>query len=141
MINIDNYKNIRKIHILKNEQLIYQKTRDNDTDTQEFPVGCIFKSFLSVLIGIAIKEGKIQSIDDCVLNYLSYDMENTEWYQLKIKHVLSKTTGLNWPGPWEPLPQNIEEIMGLPFEKKPGIEFKYKPDPQILVILLENLYS
>lgn len=142
MFTIENYKNIRKIHILKEKQMVYQATRDNDCNTQLFPIGCIFKSFLSVLVGIAIEEGKIQSIDDCLLDYFSHDdIENIEWYKLKIKHVLSKTTGIKWPGPGEPLPHSIDDIMRLSFDHDPGVEFKYKPDPQIIILLLETLYN
>ena len=38
------------------------------------------------------------------------------------------------------IPHNMNEIMDLKFESDPGLRFKYKPDPQIIVYLLENIY-
>ena len=68
-------------------------------------------------------------------------MEEVNWYKLKIKHALSKTTGIVWPGPHEPIPANMDEIMQLRFESEPGTAFQYKPDPQIIVYLLEEVYG
>lgn len=128
--------------ILKEEQEIFSYQRQNEVETSCFAVGCIFKSFLAALVGIAIYEGKIHSIEDCVIDYVSHDdITEMNWYKLKIKHVLSKTTGIKWPGPNEPLPTDMREVMKLPFENEPGLSFQYKPDPQIIVYLLEEVYG
>lgn len=141
-ISLDEFPSIKGIHIMKNNELIVNVHRDNVLQTQAFPVGCVFKSFLSILMGIAIKERIINSIEDSVLDYVKHN-NTTEinWYKLKIKHVLSKTTGLVWPGPGEELPRDIDEVMKLNFESEPGMLFKYKPDPQIIVYLLEAVYQ
>ena len=64
-----------------------------------------------------------------------------KWYKLKIKHALSKTTGITWPIPQQPLPINMRGVMDLKFESEPGASFQYKPDPQIIVYLLEEIYG
>ena len=142
MLNLDNFSNLKSVHIMKNGQTIFEYIRENEKGTLLFPVGCIFKSFLSVLVGIALYEGKIGSIDDCVIDYISYDkITDNNWYKLKIKHALSKTTGIAWPRPQEPIPTNMKEVMELKFESDPGASFQYKPDPQIIVYLLEEIYG
>ena len=142
MLNLDNFANIKIVHIIKDEQTIFEYIRENEKETSLFPVGCIFKSFLSVLVGIALYEGKIGSTDDCVIDYISHDkITNSNWYKLKIKHALSKTTGITWPEPQEPIPVNMKEVMELKFESEPGVSFQYKPDPQIIVYLLEEIYG
>lgn len=139
MLNLENYPHIRGMHVIKNGQMEFEYVRENRK--QIFPIGCIFKSFLSVLVGIAIHEGKIGSIEDCVINYISYEeIQDINWYKLKIKHALSKTTGLIWPRPQEPIPKNMKEVMALKFDNEPGASFQYKPDPQIIVYLLEEIY-
>ena len=101
-----------------------------------------FKCCLSVFVGIAIYEGKINSIEDCVIDYVFHEeITNTNWYKLKIKHALSKTTGIIWPRPQEPMPVNMREIMEMRFESEPGVSFQYKPDSQIIVYLLEEIYG
>ncbi len=142
MLKIENYPNVRAIHVIKNSKLIYKQLREDTSDTQLFPVGCTFKSILSFLVGVAIQEKKINSIEDCILDYVSHeDVLEVNWYKLKIKHALSKTTGIVWPGPYEPIPTNMDEIMQLRFESEPGKTFQYKPDPQIIVYLLEEVYG
>lgn len=142
MLNLNNYTNIKAVNMIKNEQVIYEYLRENEMETSLFSVGCIFKSFLAVLVGIALYEGKIDSIEDCIIDYVSHEeITDVNWYKLKIKHALSKTTGIMWPRPQEPIPVNISEIMELRFESEPGVSFQYKPDPQIIVYLLEEIYG
>lgn len=142
MIDIKDYPNIKAIHVSKNSKIIIEQLREDTRKIQIFPIGCIFKSFLSVLMGIAIYEGKISSIEDCVLDYISYDdIADMSWYKVKIKHALSKTTGIVWPGPQESIPASMNEVLHLKFENEPGTNFKYKPDPQIIVYLLEEVYN
>lgn len=142
MLYVSNYVNIKAVNIIKGEQMIFEYVRANERETALFSVGCIFKSFLSVLVGIAIYEGKINSIEDCVIDYVSHEeITNTNWYKLKIKHALSKTTGIIWPRPQETMPVNMREIMEMRFESEPGVSFQYKPDPQIIVYLLEEIYG
>lgn len=142
MLNIENYSNIRAAHVTKDGKRVFEYIRENETLLQCFPVGCIFKSFLSVLVGIAIYEGKIGSIEDCVIDYVSHkEITDINWYRLKIRHALSKTTGIVWPGPGDAIPANMSEVMKLRFESEPGTLFQYKPDPQIIVYLLEEVYG
>lgn len=139
---LENLDHLRKVCIIKNGQTIFEYIRENEKGTLLFPAGCIFKSFLSVLVGIAIYERKIGSIDDCVIDYISHDkITDMNWYKLKIKHVLSKISGIEWPGPQEPVPVNMREVIQLNFESEPGVSFQYKPDPQIIVYLLEEIYG
>lgn len=142
MLNVSNYSNIKAVRIIKDKQTMFEYIRENELEASLFSVGCIFKSFLSVLVGVAIYEGKINSIEDCIIDYVSHEeITDVNWYKLKIKHALSKTTGIIWPRPQEPIPANIREVMELRFESEPGVSFQYKPDPQIIVYLLEEIYG
>lgn len=142
MLELKNYSNIRAIHISQENKIVFEHLREIDSNTQLFSVGCIFKSFLSVLLGIAIFEGKIGSIEDFLIDYVSHDKKyHNNWDKLKIKYALSKTTGLIWPSSKETLPANMREVMKLNFESEPGSSFCYKPDPQIIVYLLEEVYD
>lgn len=142
MLDVSNYGNIKAVHIIKDKQTIFEYIRENELGTSLFSVGCIFKSFLSVLVGVAIYEGKINSIEDCIIDYVSHEeITDVNWYKLKIKHALSKTTGIIWPRPQETIPANMREVMELRFESEPGVSFQYKPDPQIIVYMLEEIYG
>ena len=90
MRNLDDFGNLKNVCVIKNEQMIFEYIRENEKETLLFPTGCIFKSFLSVLVGIAIYEGKIGSIDDCVIDYISHDKitDMKVFYQIWIGHIL-----------------------------------------------------
>lgn len=64
MLDVANCGNIKAVHISKDKQTIFEYIRENEMGTSLFSVGCIFKSFLSVLVGVAIYEGKIESIEE-----------------------------------------------------------------------------
>lgn len=141
MIKITDYNHIKAIHVLQNDKIIYEDMKGNDEDTL-FPVGCIFKTVVSAMVGIAIHEGKINSIHDKIVNYYpKYEFKNIWWNDLCISHALSNTTGLAWPGPGEEIPNNMEEVFKMEILHEPGTEFMYKPDPQIVVYLLEDIYG
>ncbi|HXK53687.1 MAG TPA: serine hydrolase domain-containing protein [Hyphomicrobiales bacterium] len=142
MIEIGDYPNIIAIHGIRNNRRIIEQFRDGTDEAGIFPVGCVFKSFVSVLMGIAIYEGKISSIEDSVLDYIPHgEIPDIRWHKVKIRHALSKTTGIVWPGPQEHLPDSMDGVLRLSFEDEPGAAFRYKPDPQIIVYLLEKVYG
>ena len=85
MRNFDIFGHLKNVCVIKNGEVIFEYTRENEKGTLLFPIGCIFKSFLSVLAGIAIYEGKIGSIDDCVIDYISHEkIADMNWYRLKM---------------------------------------------------------
>ncbi len=69
------------------------------------------------------------------------EKSDSRWRHLTVGHALSKTTGLCWPGPGERMPSDMSEVFKLQFSTDPGAEFAYKPDPQIIVYLLERIYE
>jgi hypothetical protein len=109
-----------------------------------FKVGCIFKNFVSALVGIAIQEKKIESLEQKLVDYYPMirlnDIDNY-FTILTLKHVMTKTSGISWPRFGDKLPQNMQEVFKLKFKDIPGDIFDYKPDPQIMIYLLEDLYG
>ncbi len=106
------------------------------------------KSIISLLIGCAIDEGKIGSVDDPVAKYLpEFDDEKKS---ITIKHVLTMSTGLSWSESYihpfcdvaelyydtddRDLSCNRREI-----EEDPGKIWRYKSgDTQVLTFVLQE---
>ena len=79
--------------IVKQNKIVYEKywsDYDENSLTNSFSVA---KTFVGLLIGIAIDEGKINSVDDPVGNYLPEYKDNPE---LTIKHLLTMSSGINF---------------------------------------------
>lgn len=86
---------VRSFLIIQNDSIKYEFYRE-DLDTFDLhPSYSMAKSFTSALLGIAIDEGFIQSIDDSVLTYLPElkDIERSD--ELTIRHLLNHTSGFD----------------------------------------------
>lgn len=55
----------------------------------------VAKSVTSTLVGAAIKDGYIKSVDDYVTRYLP-DLKGSGYDSVKIRHLLTMTTGVRW---------------------------------------------
>ncbi len=79
--------------VVKQNEIVYEKywdKYDENSLTNSFSVA---KTFIALLIGIAIDEGKINSVDDAVGDYLPEYKDHPE---LKIKHLLTMSSGINF---------------------------------------------
>ena len=81
--------------VFQDGKLLYEKYGEN-TDTsslsQSFSAA---KSIISMLVGIALNENKIRSLDQPVKAYLGA-FEEGEKSKITIRHCLTMSTGLDW---------------------------------------------
>lgn len=81
--------------ILKEDQLIFEWYGENWNEQKPHSSFSIAKSFTSALVGIAIDEGKINSVQDKVIQYLP-ELDSAEFKDLKILHLLQMTGGIRY---------------------------------------------
>ncbi len=82
--------------IMKDGQLIYENYfRGNTEDTQAI-IMSVSKSMASMLIGVALEEGKIDSIEDPVTKYVPSLAGSAYDNGVTIKHVLQMSSGVRW---------------------------------------------
>ena len=101
----------------------------------------VTKSVTSVLVGIAISKGYINSVDDVLLNYLPQysDILVDEKANITLKHLLTMTSGLAWDESTYPYGDYRNDITRLfystdplryilekPLLTSPGTSFVYK---------------
>jgi CubicO group peptidase (beta-lactamase class C family) len=108
----------------------------------------VAKSITSILIGAAIKEGKIKSVDEPVGNYLPEFKEGLA-AKLRIKDLLTMSSGSNWDESYSnPLSVTTESYYGsdlyktatgVKILKEPGTYHSYKSgDTELLGLVLEK---
>ena len=116
-----------------------------DTMSNSFSMS---KSFVGTLIGVAIKEGKIKSVDQKVCNFLPDFCEGRN-AEVTIKNLLTMSSGLNWTeNYYDPIGQTAEAyygsdvkglMMGLKVVEPPGKVFKYHSScSQLLAFIVEE---
>ncbi|NHJ04966.1 MAG: class C beta-lactamase-related serine hydrolase [Candidatus Heimdallarchaeota archaeon] len=128
------FSNIDSILIVKDGYLILEEYfglwNSNDVHVQ----WSVTKSVTSALIGIAIKKGYIQSINEKVLNFFQdCNISNVDYRKeaITIEHLLMMSTGLAYPGDdaiwtsWMNAPNQVQHILDLPMAQMPGTIFNY----------------
>lgn len=109
----------------------------------------IAKSIVSILIGCAIEDGFIESVDQNIDDFIPYISNFNDSKPVKVKHLLSMSSGYDWFENYKrPISvtakayygDNINDlILSRNFIQDPGVSFSYQSgDTQLLGYLLEK---
>jgi CubicO group peptidase (beta-lactamase class C family) len=138
--------------VIRDGTVIYENYFNN---TQRDSIVTSFsgaKSFTSALIGIAIQEGYIKSVNDSITTYLpELAKRDPRFNEIKIRDLLLMSSGLEYKE-FRPLLFNSDDILTsyYPDQRKialentyiidsPGLHFQYnKYHPQLLGMILER---
>jgi CubicO group peptidase (beta-lactamase class C family) len=81
--------------VIQNGKLLYEKYWDGYTSKTLSGSFSAAKSMISLLIGIALDEGKIKSLDEPVSNYVPH-FKNEGLDKVRIKDLLTMSSGTNY---------------------------------------------
>jgi len=134
--------------VIKNDSLLFEEYWDGYTDSSYSGSFSMAKSITSLLIGAALKEGKIKSPDEPVGNYIP-EFKEGEKANVKIIDLLTMSSGSNWDESYSnPLSVTTELYYGsdvyktvtsVKIIKKPGTFHDYKSgDSQLLGLIVEK---
>lgn len=82
--------------IIRNDTVLFEYYNEGLSAKSLNPSYSVAKSFTSALVGIAIQEGHINSIDDPVTKYLPELGFQPYFQQLTIRHLLNHTSGIKF---------------------------------------------
>ena len=110
------------------------------SETNRWSSLSVAKSVTSTLVGAAIKDGYIKTVDDFVTDYIP-DLKGSAYDSVRIRHLLTMTTGVRWNENYtdptgdiakfstdsiEPgMNATVSYMRRLPSEAEPGKKFKY----------------
>jgi CubicO group peptidase (beta-lactamase class C family) len=81
--------------VIQNGKLVYEKYWDNYNEKTLSGSFSAAKSMISLLIGIALDEGKIKSLDEPAGNYVPH-FKNGDLAKIRIKDLLTMSSGTNY---------------------------------------------
>ena len=81
--------------IIKNDSLIHEQYWDGFNDTSHTNSFSMSKSYVSALLGCALKDGIIKSIDEPVCNYIP-EFKNDWRSAITLKQLVSMTSGIGF---------------------------------------------
>ena len=134
--------------VIKNDSIVFEEywhSYSSDTMSNSFSMA---KSWVSTLVGVAIQDGKIESVEQKVSDFIPAFSEG-ENAKITIKHLLTMSSGLNWNEDYyNPIGQTAEayygdDLRGLVLDLKsinpPGKVFRYHSScSQLLAFIVEG---
>lgn len=134
--------------IIKNGKIVFEQYWEDYGPESLSNSFSMAKSIVGLLVGAAIDDGFIKSIEQPVSDYIP-EFSNEKNKELKIIDVLTMSSGLNWDESYGSLfstttdayyGKNIKELIyGLEVIEKPGVDFKYlSGNTQLLAMVIES---
>ncbi|WP_368901992.1 serine hydrolase domain-containing protein [Oceanobacillus oncorhynchi] len=113
--------------IQHNEKLVFEYYRNKKMKERQHKIYSVTKSILSALVGIAIDQGYISHVNTPVSRYFPDSRKGLAGDEITIKHLLTMTSGLHWPGNAAMIPSKnwVKFVLSQPVEYKPGEERVY----------------
>ena len=133
------YPQVRSVLILRHGYLVYEAYWHGLDQTAGHDVRSVTKSVVATLVGIAIAEGKIKSLDQTVGELLAAQIPqdaDPRIAHVTVKQLLTMTSGLAGddesaggdPRVWDAMvksPDWVRHILGRRLETDPGTRFAY----------------
>lgn len=151
LMTIIDSNNTHAFLVIQNGKLLFEKYWDGYDSSRLSGSFSAAKSIVSLLIGIALDEGKIKSLDEPVANYVDHFKTNG-LEKITIKHLLTMSSGTNYMesdksyfsmnayGYYGDDLMHMVEMM----EKKeePGQFWQYRSgDTQVLGLVVEKVFG
>ena len=142
---LSNNKTVAYI-VIQNDSIKYENYFNEYDETSIVNSFSMAKSILSILVGIAVDEGKIKSIDEPITNYLP-ELKENGFEKVTISHLLNMTSGIyfneSYTNPFGDAATfyygtNLRKAAAnLELKYEPGTRFKYSSgDSQLLGMVL-----
>ncbi len=134
--------------VIQNGKIVYEKYWQDCADSTASNIFSATKSIVSLLVGIAIGEGKLPSVNTKIGNYLP-EFANDERGNITIRNLLTMSSGLDWDEQYTtPFSVTTQAYYGKNLRKlvtnqklitESGKQFKYlSADTQLLAFIVEQ---
>jgi len=143
------YGNIHSLLVIENNDLVIEQYYNGWTKERLHFLASNTKSFNSLLIGVAIEQGYIKSVDQRMLDFFpeyEYLEKDTLKNKITIKDLLTMTSGFQWDEQSLPLddPNNmgrqmdltddwLKSALMLPMDTVPGTKYVYSGPNNIIL--------
>lgn len=117
-LTLDDYLNrqpVTGLLIAKDNTVVVERYQYGRTDTDRLTSFSMAKTVLGLLIGIAVKEGAIRSVDDLAENYVS-GLKDTEYGRTPIKALLLMASGIAFSEDYDSKTSDINKLARLTIE-------------------------
>jgi CubicO group peptidase (beta-lactamase class C family) len=140
--------------VVHDDDLVYERYFDGYDEHSIHTSFSMAKSFASALVGIAIDEGRIKSVDEPITNYIPELLEKDERFEsITIRHLLTMSSGIKYEEggdlPWSEEADDTKTYYATDLRKlalensriegEPGEYFEYNNyNPLLIGMILER---
>ena len=138
--------------VIKNGYIVHESYYDNYDETHRRNIFSCTKSFTSTLVGIALSESHLNSIDDHVVDFFNdrtiANMDSRK-EAMTIKHLLTMTAGFDWSehpygasSPYNQMtssPDWVQFVIDRPMAHNPGEVWNYNSGASHLLSTIVNI--
>jgi CubicO group peptidase (beta-lactamase class C family) len=140
--------------VIHDDRLLYERYFDGYDESSIHTSFSMAKSFASALVGIAIDEGHINSVNEPITNYIPELLEKDERFEsITIRHLLTMSSGIKYEEggdlPWSEEADDTKTYYATDLRKlalensriegKPGEYFEYNNyNPLLIGMILER---
>jgi len=146
-VYLENHETVAYL-IIQDGKVLFEEYWDGYGTDSHSNIFSATKSIVSLLIGIAIDEGKIKSVDEPIGNYLT-EFSTDERGKITIKELLTMSSGLDWNETYSSptsittkayYGKNLREVStDQQLIEKPGVRFRYQSgNTQLLAFIVEE---
>lgn len=147
---------ITGLMLVKDDKVVFEKYWRGETADDLHTSWSVAKSFIATLIGVAIKEGKIESLDDPAEKYAPI-YTGTDYGRTSIRHLLMMSSGIEFNEDYEVIGSDIRKLFFNTFilnkdidkfvrayqrNREPGTDFEYQsPNTSVLGAVISGAYG
>ncbi len=136
--------------VFQDGKMVYEKYWENQNEKSLSQSFSAVKSLVSMMVGIALNDGKIKSLDQPIADFID-SFKEADKAKITIRNCLTMSSGLDWHEKDKGVfsnnakgyyGENIADVIdNLHLEKPTGKEFEYRSgDTQVLGLVLEKVY-
>jgi len=99
-IKTKRYRLVNSVLVYENNKLVFERYYNKFTISSRNEIKSVWKSILSLTLGICLDKGLIASVDDPIYKYLPQFSKNISPYHklITIRHLLTMSSGIYWNG-------------------------------------------
>lgn len=110
---------IHSVLVVSKDEIILEEYFDQYSSEKRHDLRSVTKSMISLLLGIAIDKGLVDSVEDPVLKYMTSYAPDSQLEKITIKHLLTMSSGLDC-NDWDKKSKGQEDRV---FKKKDWLRY------------------
>jgi len=144
--NFAHYEYVYSLLIMRHGYLVVEEYYNAQNQQTAHSVHSVSKSFTSALVGIALDEGFLTSLDQKVMDFFpeyASEISDQRKYDITLEHLITMQSGFIWDESednwieYAGSPDWVEYALNLPLAFDPGTQFDYStPQTNLLSVIL-----